>query len=287
MFLTAPAKNSLWGCFELRRHFVLTKLYLVEGLPCSGKSTTSEFVARLLEEQGKNVRFFDEGTGNHPADYEFHSFLDFKSLKALEPGLRNRIQVSGQKTDNGYIIPLSDFGGAEFQALIKYKIYDFLPWEVESPLMLARWRTFAEQAERESCVYVFNCVFLQNPMCETMMRFDFPSGASFSYIQKIYETIRPLNPRLIYLQNNAIAASVLKAAQEREGWLESVIDYHVNGGYGKRVGAQGFEGYISCLEERQRRELEFLKRLELPTLILEDSQNDWQPAYEKIRSFIQ
>lgn len=265
----------------------MTKLYLVEGLPCSGKSTTSEFVARLLKEQGKNVRFFDEGTGNHPADYEFHSFLDFKSLKALEPGLRNRIQVSEQKTDNGYIIPLSDFGGAEFQALIKYKIYDFLPWEVESPLMLARWRTFAEQAERESCVYVFNCVFLQNPMCETMMRFDFPSGASFSYIQKIYEAIRPLNPRLIYLQNNTIAASVLKAAREWEGWLESVIDYHVNGGYGKRVGAQGFEGYISCLEERQRRELEFLKRLELPTLILEDSQNDWQPAYEKIRSFIQ
>ncbi len=54
----------------------MTKLFLIEGLPCSGKSTTSRYVARKLEEMGKRVYFFDEGTGNHPADYEFHSFLD-------------------------------------------------------------------------------------------------------------------------------------------------------------------------------------------------------------------
>lgn len=264
----------------------MTKLYLVEGLPCSGKSTTAQFVARQLTERGKIVRFFDEGTGNHPADYEFHSFLDFKSLQTLGPELSNTVKASGEKVEKGYIVPLSNFHGEEFQSLIKHKIYDFLPWEVESPLMLARWKAFAARAEQESRVYVFNCVFLQNPMCETMMRFDFPPEDSFSHIQKINQAIRHLKPSLIYLKNNAIAASVLKAAGEREGWLDSVINYHVNGSYGKRVGTRGFEGYISCLEERQRRELEILKRLELPALILEDPQNNWELAYEKIRSYL-
>ena len=48
------------------------RLYIIEGLPCSGKSTTSAFVAELLKAHGK-VCYVDEGTGEHPADYEFHA----------------------------------------------------------------------------------------------------------------------------------------------------------------------------------------------------------------------
>ena len=51
------------------------RLYIIEGLPCSGKSTTSAFVAEILK-QKHNVCYVDEGSGNHPADYEFHAFLD-------------------------------------------------------------------------------------------------------------------------------------------------------------------------------------------------------------------
>ena len=264
----------------------MTKLYLIEGLPCSGKSTVSRSVSRMLEEAGRQVLYFDEGTGNHPADYEFHAFLDASSLQSLEPDLEEKVLRRGEKTETGYIVPLSAFFGAEFQTLLNYKIYDFLPWAQEKPLMLERWKSFAAQAEKKDSVYVFNCVFLQNPMCETMMRFDFPPEESFAYLSQIREIIRPLNPKLIYLQNNQIADSVLLAAREREGWLDSVIDYHVSGGYGKRIGAQGFEGYLSCLAERQRRELEFLERLELPTLILDNPQRNWPQAYREIGSFV-
>ena len=48
----------------------MTKLYIVEGLPCSGKSTAAAYIA-----QRTGGKLFDEGCGNHPADYEFSAFI--------------------------------------------------------------------------------------------------------------------------------------------------------------------------------------------------------------------
>ena len=61
------------------------KLYIVEGLPFSGKSTTSRHIAEALRRRGHPVACWDEGSGNHPADYEFHAFLTESQLAALIP----------------------------------------------------------------------------------------------------------------------------------------------------------------------------------------------------------
>lgn len=75
------------------------------------------------------------------------------------------------------------------------------------PIMLHKWKSFVEGAESNT-VYVFNCVFLQNPMCETMMRFNFSKDQSFAYISKIAELIKPLEPSIIYLKNDDIPERV-------------------------------------------------------------------------------
>lgn len=244
------------------------RLYIIEGLPCSGKSTTSAFVAELLKQQG-SVSFVDEGTGDHPADYEFH---------ALAPAglISNEVQI----------VPLKDYSGEMFDRLLQNKIYDFLPWEAEMPVMLEKWRQFAREAQ-EDTIYVFNCVLLQNPMCETMMRFGFSEEESRLYIAQIAEIIRPLNPVVVYLKNEDIADSVRKAAAERPGWLNGVIDYHVQGAYGKSIGAEGFEGYIQCLTERQERELRILSTLPVESVILENSQRDWKAAHQQLVTELQ
>lgn len=242
------------------------RLIIIEGLPCSGKSTTSAFIASLMQ-QTENVCFVDEGTGNHPADYEFH---------ALAP--------AGLLSPNSQIVSLSQFTGELFDQLLQYKIYDYLPWEMEMPLMLEKWRQFVCSSEKSS-VYVFNCVLLQNPMCETMMRFGFSLEESRSYIEKIVEIIKPMNPVVIYLKNDDIADSVRKAAQERPGWLDAVIDYHATGAYGKSIHAKGFDGYIDCLKERQKRELRILAQIPIRKLIVDNPQRDWDAALETIKTY--
>lgn len=242
-------------------------LIILEGLPCSGKSTISAYIANLLKQEEK-VCFVDEGTGNHPADYEFH---------ALAP--------AGLLSDESQIVPLAEFSGEQLEILLPYKIYDGLPWETEKPLMLERWRQFVRAADPET-IYVFNCVFLQNPMCETMMRFGFPQEISQYYIEEIAGMIRPLNPLVIYLKNDDIENSVRQASTERPGWLNAVIDYHVNGAYGKRICAEGFDGYIRCLQERQRRELSILSALPLDYVVLDNPQRAWDAAKEKLRTYL-
>ncbi len=239
----------------------MSRLLIVEGLPCSGKSSVARFLAEALRQVGKTVCFVDEGTGNHPADYEFHALAD------------------------GQIIPLSQVSPEELPALLPRKIYDGLPWDTEAPLMLDKWRQFVREAE-PATVYVFNCVLLQNPMCETMMRFNLPEEASAAHIRQITEIIRPLAPLVIYLHNDDVPRSVQQSAGERPGWLEAVIAYHADGGYGRSIGAAGFDGYIACLAERQRREERILEALPLRHLTLINPQRDWPAAHTQLRAWL-
>lgn len=263
----------------------MNRLYIIEGLPCSGKSTTSRFVADMLEKQGKHVVFVDEGSGDHPADYEFSAYLTDEELAALPEGEKVQLSAIGEKQENGIVVPLTELSGALFDKALQHKIYDFLPWDKEKPLMLEKWRRFAENADSDT-VYVFNCVLLQNPMCETMMRFGFPEERSAEYIREITDIIAPLSPVVIYLRNDDIAQCVEKTSAEREGWLPAVIDYHCGGAYGRSIGAAGLDGYIACLKERQQRELRILQGLPVKGVVLDNAHRDWNGAYEKIGDHI-
>ena len=142
-----------------------------------------------------------------------------------------------------------------------YKDYDFPDFKTEREKILGKWRGFVRSYDRDA-VYVFNCVFLQNPMCETMMRFDMGYEQSRAYISEIAEIIKPLRPVIVYIDRPDIKAAVDGVLDERgNDWLNAVIGYHTEQGYGKRCGLSGYDGYIECLAERRRRELAILRSL--------------------------
>jgi hypothetical protein len=226
------------------------------------------------------MTFVDEGSGAHPADYESDAFLNRGDLAEFAADEQEQVLSAAAEKCGGYVVPLGKFSGELFDKLLRHKIYDFLPWETERPVMLDKWREFALSCDRD---YVFNCVLLQNPMCETMMRFGFDEAASEAYIREISGIIAPLSPFVVYLKNSDINSSVKQASAERgDDWLNAVIDYHCSGEYGRKHGLKGFDGYIAALEERQRRELAILGRLGVEHIVLEDPQNDWVAAYADI-----
>lgn len=154
-----------------------------------------------------------------------------------------------------------DEGAQEHPA--DYENYDFPNFETEREMILDKWHTFVEESDRET-IYVFNCIFLQNPMCETMMRFGMDYTGSLNYISEISQIIKPLNPIIIYIEQHNVKEKISQILNERgNDWLNSVIDYHVSQGYGKQNNLSGFNGYIKCLEERGERELNILRELEL------------------------
>lgn len=255
----------------------MRELIIVEGMPCSGKSTAAKYIADKF-----NMQYFDEGSGIHPADYEFHAFVQMSELQKFSHDEQNKIIESSEKRSDGFVVPLSSFHGDMFEKLFQYKIYDFLPWETEKPVMLDKWREFADN-KRPDEKYIFNCVLLQNPMCETMIRFGFSQEKSAEYIGEICSIIKPMNPAVVYLKNYTIGESVKKVVSERgDEWLNMVIDYHCNGAYGKSKGLSGFEGYIAALEERQRRELEILSDTGIDFTVLDNPQKNWEAAYRDL-----
>ena len=148
--------------------------------------------------------------------------------------------------------------------------------------MLDKWSEFAESAGLNDR-YVFNCVLLQNPMCETMMRFGFDKSVSAGYIGQICDIIRPLEPFVVYLKYDNIRDKIEKAVSERgTDWLGGVTEYHCNGMYGRENHLNGFDGYIAALEERQRRELEILQGLDIRYIILDAPGDDWERSYNEI-----
>ncbi|MBP5379667.1 MAG: hypothetical protein J6Y64_09025 [Ruminococcus sp.] len=258
----------------------MRKLIVIEGLPCSGKSTAAKNIADKL-----GMKYFDEGSGNHPADYEFHAFINREQLSQLRADEQTAVASCSEKKGDGFIVPLEKFSGELFDKLLHYKIYDFLPWETEKPLMLDKWREFTEKALSSAGSCVFNCVFLQNPMCETMMRFGFDTEASQAYIREIYDIIRPLKPFVVYLRTSDIRKEIEAAIPERGSeWLTGVIDYHCGGEYGKSKGLSGFDGYISALEERQRRELMILESLGIDYTVVDDIKSHSSEACDSIIS---
>lgn len=260
------------------------KLYIIEGTPCSGKSTTGKYLAELID-----AEYIDEGSGNHPADYEFHAFITEQELSDFSESERKEISEKSKRLHGGIICPLSSFNGNLFDKLLQHKIYDFLPWNVEKSIMLDKWREFADFYVNQSNdkPFVFNSVILQNPMCETMIRFGFSKEESESYIIEICKILKDIDTTVIYLKSNDISGNVRNALPERGNeWLDAVIEYHINGNYGRSKNLNGFDGYIKALEERQIRELDILQRLPIHSVIIDNPQKNWDTAYMQIKQML-
>lgn len=176
--------------------------------------------------------------------------------------------IAKQLCKNGEKVVCVDEGMPNHPA--DYDNYDFSDFETEREQILMKWQEFVETAD-EDTIYVFNCIFLQNPMCETMMRFGMCQEESSKYICEIAEIIRPMNPLILYIEQQDEKKTIDKVLNERgNDWLNAVIDYHINQEYGKSKGLSGFDGYIQCLEERKIREISILKTTQLNTIYLRD-----------------
>lgn len=180
-------------------------------------------------------------------------------------------RIADELNRNGEKTVCVDEGAREHPA--DYADYDFPDFETEREKILGKWRSFAEKAGKDR-IYVFNCVLLQNPMCETMMRFGMEAAASQTYISEIAKIIRPLNPVVIYINPPSAREAVGRVLAERgEDWLNAVIDYHTSQGYGKQNNLSGYGGYLKCLEERRARELDILRSLGLAYYIVGQDMN--------------
>lgn len=245
---------------------MVTRLFLIEGLPGSGKTTTAAALTRLLQEKKTNTRLHIEGDLNHPADYEsvayltMNEWIDFQSKYASLDVLRfaevfnDYVLVSYRQWQSEM-----DIHEAELAFLQARDIYE-LPFELHQSLIFKKWEEFVAQALTTDTTYVFECCFLQNPLTMGLIKYDLPEATLRAYIERIATIITPLQPVLVYVDQPNVERSFLKALNDRPTeWADGFVAYYTEQAYGVDRSLSGVDGAIAILQARKALEHQLLE----------------------------
>lgn len=274
-----------------------SKLYLIEGIPGSGKTTTATFVHNLLLEQGVNVKLFMEGNPDHPADYESTACLtvaEYTTLLQNHPTYRELLEKYSFAEGSHHFLNYSklyndhqDISKELYDELARKDVYE-LPLETHLEVTLARLEAFAKQAATEDCTYVFECCFLQNPLTTLVAKHNADPALIVTHVGKIAKFLAPLHPALIYFHSDDVEATLDHVIAERSPeWFAALTSYYTEQTYGKHHGVAGKEGVLHFLKARMRAERELLTHLQLPhTLILQNAGQNREGSLQEIAQFV-
>ncbi|HEY8890340.1 MAG TPA: hypothetical protein VIM70_08800 [Clostridium sp.] len=275
-----------------------TKLIIIEGLPGSGKSTTALSVYEILKNKGINTELYCEGNYNHPADFDGVAYFnseDFNVLQQVHSTSRDLLNSIKINYYNGYLIPYRkaieeqqiSFEEQVFDDITKNDIY-MLPLEIHIELIISRWSDFINKYINEDKVVIFECCFIQNPVTVSMIMNNSSKDVTLSYISRLAEKILPLEPVLIYVEQEDINVSFNRAICERPNeWIEGFIDYYTNQGYGLANNLKGLEGVMKVIEERIKIESEVYDSLKLSKYKIDNTSFNIEFLKQKINSIIE
>lgn len=250
------------------------KLILVEGLPGSGKSTIARKIFNILSSKGLNVKLYTEEDYNHPADFDGFSYFskkEFTNLLNKYSNYKNLLNKFKKDFYHGYLIHyrkaidennliidntlLNDFK--------KNDVYD-LSITLHEKLILKRWKDFVLKSKETDEITIFECCFIQNPVTITMIKDNASKSVTINYIKKLEKIIKPLNPILIYANQDDIEISLTKIIEERPNeWFEGFKIYYTEQGYGSYFELRDVEGVLKILESRKLLEDEIYMELSL------------------------
>lgn len=247
---------------------MVTRLFLVEGLPGSGKTTTAEALTRVLQNQQINTRLHIEGDLNHPADYESVAYLTMDEWTDFQSKYASLDVLRFAEVFNDYVLisyrqwqSKQDVPEAVLAFLQARDIYE-LPFELYQSMIFKKWEAFVAQALTTDTTYVFECCFLQNPLTMGLIKYDLPKETLRAYINRLATIIAPLQPVLVYVDQLNVERSFHKALQERPPeWADGFVSYYTEQAYGVNHSLLGVKETIVILRERKALEHQLLKTL--------------------------
>ncbi|WP_046213572.1 adenylyl-sulfate kinase [Paenibacillus wulumuqiensis] len=274
-----------------------TKLIMIEGLPGSGKSTVAQMVSEILSEQGKQVLLFQEGDPEHPADHESVSFYkgdEFAHLLSRYEKYAELLENRAMKYHSDFLLPYQkikneqevDFPDELWHELSQKDIYE-LPFEQNMEIVTHKWNDFQRESIHTDSIFVFECCFMQNPLTVGTVKYNRDKKEVVNYVLQLENSIKPLEPLLIYIDQQNIGSVFEKAVQERpKTWSDGFIKYYTEQGFGKVQGYNGLEGTIQVLHERKNIELEIFDLLSINKRKIDNSYYNMEKCREEIRGIL-
>lgn len=262
------------------------KLIMVEGIMGAGKTTTAKFVANYLESLGHKTELFLEGNEFHPVDYEYTAFLDHQLFERLCSQFRefeSQLRCVSFPFENQYVVPYGQVLHKEgvtppnelYEVLATHNLYERTSIETYQRLIKKSWTDFAARFVGEDVTVIFECCFIQNPICKLMAQHDAGDQKTKQHIAGLADIVSGLNPVLIYLKPDVDSAIERAMAERSPEWRKSVIAYHVEQAYGKARGLSGLAGFLEFLKQRRAIEQDIIPALPMKSVVVDESFGDW------------
>ena len=271
----------------------MTGLIMLEGLPGSGKSTTAHRLGEWLAGRGVAAEHWAEGRTDHPVDFEQVAVLtndDIVRILGELPASADALIRAAERSGDAWLVRHAQHPGLPRDLVERLRAHDgydgTITPELHSQVLTESWRRFGRRGV-PMAVQVWECVLLQNPVCALLARFDQPEWVLERHVRGLVDAVSDLAPALVYLDPGDPAAALERAAAERPAeWLDAVVAYHTNQGYGLSRGLRGFDGYVEFMRHRREVELALLRRLPLPTLVVRTDDRDWYEHTRAVRTFV-
>ncbi len=271
----------------------MNRLYLIEGIPGAGKTTTAKKRKEELEQQGYNVDLYEEGM-LHPADCAWQAFLTEEEYKEFLDECYAMWMTSDQvvswkelkqiiesqvKREGGYVILAYTkirFQEEKYWALISKVANRELcdgrsSYQEFKRIHLERWNRFSLQAQKSNHITIFECAFLQNHIFELMGIYEKSDEEIYTHLKELIDTVLVLNPMILYLEPDSVEAVITQAAEERKApistrkdWIDEIADWVSNSNYGKNRELKGKDGVVQFCRERMRIDKMVLAKLRVP-----------------------
>lgn len=271
----------------------MTRLVLVEGLPGSGKTTTAGLIRAGAASRGLAVRYVEEGDPGHPADFEQVAILEDSDVARLgvdAPEHVATLRAAAERHDGYWLIRNRDRASWPLDLrrwLAERDAYDgSVAPDLHTKAMTENWDRFAGAAHPVD-LFVFEAVLLQNPVCALVARFDRPESAVAAHVGRLAASVAGLDPVLVYLDPGDPAPVLAAAAAERPAeWLDLVVRYHTEQGYGAVRGLRGFAGYVEFMRMRRELELRLIRELPITSYVLDVSTRDREAHAREVEAVL-
>jgi hypothetical protein len=152
--------------------------------------------------------------------------------------------------------------------------------------MVEKWDQFSQSLQTSNSVMVLEGCFFQH-ILERLFTQDVERTQIHTCIQAVADTIRPLNPVLIYFYQTDIALALQTIHAERGSeWSQRMLEAHDRSPYAQARHTSGLDALVKYYEEYRAFTDPLGALLGLRTLLIENSARDWARYQTQILQYL-
>ena len=249
----------------------MSKIYLIDGLPGIGKSTTVYKLAKHFEETGMKVKTLYE-----------HEFYPTELLWSARVSKDKYEEILNKYPEYGYAIRAVSVNKDNFM-YIRYRVLQasrefneelkqheiFLSRNKKdfTSILQSKWKELPDIIE-ENSVYIIECMIFQDYINECILLYDMTVEEVTKLTNSLLSSIDMFNPEIVYLKTNKVKTvldNIINTRKPSDPLEKSWSDFALEivetfSRFGKKQ-LQGYTGLLDYIKLRQETELAVLPNL--------------------------